>query len=110
MLEIFFAEFPIFLHEWLSRLATRKTNFQRREVVEWSAQLICKITSVRNPISRFVDFWVDNILQGYLTEFAVEMINAYSEAERNFFQGTRRRFLLSRSTWIKMLFYEKGFL
>ena len=34
--EIFFAEFPIVLHEWLSILATWKTNFQRREAVEWS--------------------------------------------------------------------------
>ena len=34
--EIFFADFPIVLHEWLSRLATRQTNFQRREPVEWS--------------------------------------------------------------------------
>ena len=25
--EIFFVEFPIVLHEWLSRLATRQTNF-----------------------------------------------------------------------------------
>ena len=25
---IFFVEFPIVLHEWLSKLATRQTNFQ----------------------------------------------------------------------------------
>ena len=34
--EIFFAEFPIVLYEWLSILVTRQTNFQKREVVEWS--------------------------------------------------------------------------
>ena len=34
--EIFFAEFPILLHKWLSILVTRQTNFQKREVVEWS--------------------------------------------------------------------------
>ena len=73
------------LHEWFSRLETRQTNFQRREVVEWSAQLICKITSVSNPISRDVDFWVDNILQLYITKFVVEMITSYSEDEINFF-------------------------
>ena len=32
--EIFFAEFPIVMHEWLSRLVTWQTNFQRRETVE----------------------------------------------------------------------------
>ena len=75
------------LHEWLSRLATRQTTFQRREAVEWSDQLVYEITNVSNPISIVVDFWVDNILQGYIIEFAVETITSYSEAERNFFQG-----------------------
>ena len=108
--KIFFVEFPIVLYECLSRLATRQTNFQRREAVEWSDQLVREITNVSNPISRVVDFWVDDILQGYITEFAVETITSYSEAERIFFQGPRRRYLLYISTWIKMLVYEKGIL
>ena len=62
------------LHEWLSILATRRTNFERREAVEWSDKLIHEVTSVSNPISRAIDFWVNNILQGYITEFVVEMI------------------------------------
>ena len=69
-----------------------------------------EVTSVSNTISRAVDFWVDNILQGYIIEFAVEAITSYSEAKRNFFQGPRRRYLLSISTWIEMLVYEKGIL
>ena len=72
--EIFFAEFPIVLHEWLSRLVTRQTKFQRREAIKWSAQLIHKLTSVSDPISRAIDFWVNIILQGYITEFTVETI------------------------------------
>ena len=47
-------------------------NIQRREVVEWNDQLVREITSVSNSISRAVDFWVDNILQGYITEFVVD--------------------------------------
>ena len=70
--EIFFVEFPIILHEWFSILARRKANFQRREVVKWSDQLVCEVTSVSNTISRAVDFWVDSILQAYITKFAVE--------------------------------------
>ena len=108
--EIFFAEFPIVQHEWLSILATRQTNFQRREMVEWSAQLIHEPTSVSNSISSVVDFWVDSILRGYITKFEVETITSYSEAQRIFFQGPRRRYLLSINTWIKMLIYEKGIL
>ena len=98
------------LYEWLSRLERRQENFKRREVVEWSNQLVHKVTSVSNTISRDVDFWVNSILQGYITFFIVEDITSYSEAERIFFQGTQRRYLLSFSTWIKMLIYEKGIL
>ena len=56
--EIYFVEFHIVFHGWLSRLETRKTNFQRREVVEWSDQWVRKITSVSNTISRVVEFLV----------------------------------------------------
>ena len=108
--EIFFAEFPIVLHEWLSILATRKTNFQKSEAVEWSNQLVHEITSVSNTVSRAVDFWVDSILQGYITEFEVEKITSYSEAERIFFQGPHGRYLTSIKLWINMLIYEKGVL
>ena len=98
------------LHEWMSRLERRQTNFQRREIVEWNDQLVHEVTSVINTISRAVDFWVDSILQGYIIEFVVETITSYSEVERNFFQRPRQRYLLSISTWIKMLVYEKGIL
>ena len=108
--EIFFAKFPILLHEWVSRLATKQPNFQRREAIEWSDQLVHEVTSVSNPIFRDVDFWVVSILQGHVTEFAVDIITSYSEVERNFFQGPRRRYLLHISTWIKLLAYQKGIL
>ena len=72
--------------------------------------MIHEVTNVSNPISRDVNFWLDSILQGYINKFAVETITSYSEAEINFFQGPRRRYLLSIKTWIKMLVYEKGIL
>ena len=72
--------------------------------------MVREITSVINTISRVVDFLVDSILQGYITEFAVDTITSYSEAERKFFQGPRRRYLLHISTWIKILAYEKRIL
>ena len=72
--------------------------------------MVPEVTSVSNKISRVVDFWVDSILQGYINEFAVDTIKSYSEAERNFFQGPRRRYLLCINSWIKMLAYEKGIL
>ena len=75
------------LHEWFSRLERRHTNFERREVVEWSDQLVHEVTSVSNTISRAVNFWVNSIFQRYITGFAIDTITSYSEAERNFFQG-----------------------
>ena len=64
--EIFFAKFPIILHEWMSILERRQKNFQRREAVEWSDQLVREVTIVSNIIFRAIDFWIDSILQGIL--------------------------------------------
>lgn len=61
-------------------------------------------------MSRDVDFWIDNILQGYITDFIVDTITSYSEEERKIFQGPRGRYLSSLNTWIKMLICEKGIL
>ena len=105
-----FVEFPVLLHEWLVGLASRRTNYQTREINDWSNQLVQEITSVSNVVSRAVDFWVDSILQGYIIDFAIYTITLYSEVEQDFFQGPRRRYLLSISTWIKLLGYEKGLL
>ena len=67
-------------------------------------------SSASNPIYGAVDFWIDSILEGYVTEFAVEVITSYSEAERHFFQGPWGRYLMSIKLWIKMILYEKGIL
>ena len=72
--------------------------------------MIHEVTKVINSIFGAIDFWVDSILQGYITKFAVETITSYSEVERIFFQGPRRRYFLSIGTWINMLVYEKGIL
>ena len=69
-----------------------------------------EVAQVSNPISRAVDFWIDSILEGYVTEFVVEVITSYSEARRHFFQGHRGRYLMSINLWIKMFLYEKGIL
>ena len=74
--EILFIKFPIILQEWLSELATRRTNFQRRGVAEWTKQLTQEVAQVSNPISRAVDFWIDRILEGYVTKFVVEAITS----------------------------------
>ena len=89
--EIFFSEFPVVLYEWLARLVTQNTNCQGGEPKEWTPQLIQRLESVSNYISKDVNFWVDKILGGYITEIVVDTINSYSEAERELFQGHRGR-------------------
>ena len=65
--EILFCEFPVYLYEWLLRLATQRRNFQGGEPIDWSPQLIERMKSVNNSICRAVDLWVNNILGGHIT-------------------------------------------
>ena len=53
---------------------------------------------------------MDNILEGYITEFAVDSTKSYNKEEMEFFNGPRGRFLLSLQLSIKMLVCEKGIL
>ena len=57
--------------------------------------MIQQLKSINNPISRDTDFWVDIILEGYITEFVVDTITSYSEAEIKLFQGPRGQYLTS---------------
>ena len=92
------------------KLATQRKIFQGLEPTEWIPVLIQQLKRVSNPISRVVDFWVDNILEGYINEFVVDTITSYSEAKINFVHGPQGRYLTSLKTWINMLVCEKGIL
>ena len=48
--------------------------------------MIERLEGVSNPVLRDVDFWIDSILEGYITEFVVNTIISYSEEERIFFK------------------------
>ena len=72
----------------LPKLTTQKKKFQGREPTEWSPQFIQRLKRVSNHISRVVDFWVDSILEEYITDIAVDTIRSYSETKRDFFQET----------------------
>ena len=72
--------------------------------------MIKRLEGVSNPVSRGLDFWIENILEGYINKFVVDTITSYSEAEWKFFQGPRGRYLSYLKTPIKMLVCEKGIL
>ena len=43
--------------------------------------------NLANPLTRIVDFWLASVLEGFVTEFAVDQRKIFSEAERYFFKG-----------------------
>ena len=93
--EWFFCEFPVLSHEWLAKFTKKKTNFQGGEPTSWTLELIRELQEANNKASRVVEVWLDSILEGHITEFAVDTNKSFSEAEREFFSGPRGRFLLS---------------
>jgi hypothetical protein len=105
--EIFFGEFPIILTEWLERLVENTGRYQNATPRNWTPELVRQLNYVSNNTSHAVDFWLDSILGGYITEFAVDCTQSYSVAERDFFKGPRGRFMKSLGTWIKMLLCDK---
>jgi hypothetical protein len=57
---------------------------------------------------RAVDFWLDNIIVGFITDFAIDTTKSYSAAEKEFMKGPQGRYLISLHTSIKILLYNKG--
>ena len=79
--EIFFGSIHIELHQWLSRLAERRTNFREGRFSVWTPARVNILKSVNNEISRVVDFWTTWTLEDFVTEFAIETSTSFSEAE-----------------------------
>jgi len=57
---------------------------------------------------RIVDFWLDNIVTGFITEFAVDITKYYNATKKEFLKGTRGRYIRLLYTSIKILLYKKG--
>ena len=108
--EIFFGSIHIELHQWVSRLAERRTNFRRGQFPTWNPARINLLKRVNNGISRAVDFWTTRTLEAFMTKFAIDTSTSFSEAERQFFKGPRGKFLNSFSLRINMLLDKKGIL
>jgi hypothetical protein len=72
--------------------------------------LIKKVKRVDNIISREVDHLFDSTIGGYITEFFIDRVESYSQAERYFFKGPRGKILHFLKLKIKMLLHEKNIL
>jgi hypothetical protein len=78
--------------------------------VVWTSTQIKKFKRIDNVVSRVVDLWFDIIIGGYITEFPIDRVESYSQAERYFFKGPRGKFLHFLKMKINMLFHEKNIL
>ena len=57
------------------------------EPTSWTPELIQELQETDNKALRAVEVWLDSILEGYITEFAVDTNKSFSEAERELFSG-----------------------
>ena len=82
---------------------TDTSIFKKKRNIVWTPELIQTVKNLDNPITRTVDFWLVSVLEGFVTEFAVEQRKNFCEAERYFFKGYRGKYLKSLNLSIKML-------
>ena len=71
----FFCEFPIILYEWLANFISKKKNFQGGESTSWTSEVIQELQETDNKESQAIEVWLESILEGYITEFAVDTNN-----------------------------------
>lgn len=100
--EQFLSEFPILLSEWMLHMKDEGATWNINVKGEWIPEKIQHLNEISNPISRAVDFWINSILKGYVTEFSITSNKSYSAVEREFFLGPRGRYLRKLTEWINM--------
>jgi hypothetical protein len=105
--EVFSCDFLHVLKEWTKRL---KDNHPTNQIIqlEWNPKEIVQLQQVDNKFMPAVDFWLDNIVAGFITEFAVDTKKSYSATEQEFLKGPRGRYIRLLYTSIKILLYNKG--
>jgi hypothetical protein len=108
--EILFGGVHKELYEWLARLAHTQFEIKSRPPMVWTTKLIKKVKRFDNIVSRVVDLWFDRTIGGYISEFSIDKVESYSQAERYFFKGPRGKFIHFLKMRIKMLFHEKNIL
>ena len=105
--EIFFFSFRIELYEWITKLADNQGRWKLDGPILWTPELVRRLEASEDKIACIVDHWLDRIIGGFITEFAVDTLVNYSKAERRFLEGSRSKYVKSLNTWIKMLLCEK---
>jgi hypothetical protein len=55
-----------------------------------------------------IEFWLDSVIAGFITEFVVDTAKSYIAVEQDFLKGPRGRYIISLYTSISILLYDKG--
>jgi hypothetical protein len=76
--------------------------------LEWNYVDIAQLQQVDNKFTRVVDFWLGNIVAGFILEFAVDTAKSYSTTEQEFMKGPRDRYIISLYISINILLYNNG--
>ena len=105
--EVFLCDFPHVLQEWILRLKYNHPTNRIRQL-EWNPIEIVQLQRVDNKFTCVLDLWLDNIVAGFITKFAVDTTKSYSISEKYFLKGPQGRYIISLYTSIKMLLYKKG--
>ena len=105
--EVFFCDFPHILQDWILRLKDNHATNRIRQL-EWTSVQIAQLQQGNNKFTRAVDFWLNSIVAGFITEFAVDTAKSDSAAEQEFLRGPRGRYIRSLYTSIKIFLYNKG--
>ena len=78
--EIFFTSFPTELYEWITKLADSQGRWKLNNPIVWTPKW-CVDWKHRRIRSCTIDHWLDQIIVGFITEFAVDTLLGYSEAK-----------------------------
>ena len=95
------------MYEWIPKLTDSQGRCNLNNPIVWTPELVCRLEASEDKIVRVVDHWLDRIIGGFITEFAVDTLVSYSEVERRFLKGPQGKYVKSLNTWIKMLLCEK---
>jgi hypothetical protein len=98
----------VVLIEWIESFLEKTGRFNASSPKNWTPKLVIQMNYVISPITQAVDFWLDSVIGGYVTEFTIYCIQSYNFGERDFFKGPCERFLKSLNMWIHMLFCENN--
>jgi hypothetical protein len=69
---------------------------------------IAQLQQVNNKFMCTIDFWLDNIVAGFITEFALDTTKYYTTTKNYFLKGPRGRYIGSLYTSIKTFLYNNS--